>query len=562
MIQHLRRAVLRRELASLTDGQLLGHYIEQRDDAAFEALVRRHGPMVLGVCRRILGNPHDADDAFQAAFLVLVRKASSVVPRDMIANWLHGVARQTAVKARAMSARRHRREQSFAQLSDAAVPRDEPDRDWQALLDEELSRLPEKYRAPIVLCDLEGKTQKDAARQLGWPVGTVSGRLSRARAILAVRLRRRGVTLSTTALAAALTPDNASASVSLTLAESIVKAAGQFAAGQSSLQSVASAVAEGVLKSMLLTKLKSLAVGFLTVAFVLAVGSAVGHRLMADDKTATDAKADNLRDTLLVLDQQFWQAAAKHDVETLGRLLANDYFGLGTDDTRYTKRTLLESYRQFRSTDLKVTTEREVVRIDDRTAILTYEATFKVFRKSGQLAGGGPSHRRLLFCWVQRDGGWFVKFSKDTEVDRGPLRVGINEANFDLFQTFPQFNLTNATIQFGELANPNLQYLNQPFTSSILRPHNGSLNSALPTLLMQPTAPFVSTFTYPGLNTLTYDALTVPQPSGVDPALGQPINKVLSAHGGEEALRGLKAFTLKVAPTPKNAGLLKGCKDG
>jgi RNA polymerase sigma-70 factor (ECF subfamily) len=181
MIQHLRRAMLRRELASLTDGQLLGHYIEQRDEAAFEALVRRHGPMVLGVCRRILGNVHDAEDAFQAAFLVLVRKAGSVVPREMIANWLHGVARQTAVKARAVSARRYRREQAFAELPDAAASQDEPEADWQGLLDEELSRLPEKYRAPIVLCDLEGKTRKDAARQLGWPEGTVSGRLSRAR---------------------------------------------------------------------------------------------------------------------------------------------------------------------------------------------------------------------------------------------------------------------------------------------------------------------------------------------------------------------------------------------
>src|SRR6516162_7387258 len=119
------------------------------------------------------------------------------------------------------------------------------------------------------------------------------------------------------------------------------------------------------------TKLKSLAVGFITVACVLALGSAVGHRLMADDKASAEVKAGNLRDTLLVLDQQFWEAASKHDVETLGRLFASDYLGLGTDGTRFTKPALLEQHRQFRLNALNVTTEREVVRIDEHTAILT-----------------------------------------------------------------------------------------------------------------------------------------------------------------------------------------------
>jgi RNA polymerase sigma factor (sigma-70 family) len=546
MIEHLRRAVLRRELATLTDGQLLGHYIEQRNDAAFEALVRRHGPMVLGVCRRILGNVHDADDAFQAAFLVLVRKAGSVVPREMVANWLHGVARQTAVKARAMIARRHSREQPFAQLPDVAASQDEPECDWQVLLDEELSLLPEKYRAPIVLCDLEGKTRKDAARQLGWPEGTVSGRLSRARSLLAVRLRRRGVTLSATALAAALTPDNSSASVSLTLAEATIKAAGQFAAGQASSQSVASAVAEGVIKSMIIAKLKSLAVGFVTVAFAIALGSAVGHRLMADDKTSTEAKAGNLRDTILVLDQQFWEAASKHDVQSLGRLFASDYSGLGTDDTRYTKPTLLESYRQFRYSDLKVTTEREVVRIDEHSAILTYEATFKVFRKNGQQAGGVGTHRRMLFCWVQRDGGWFVKFSKDTEVDRRPRQVGAIDGLI-----YPQLAIRDVPVEWLQ---PNLfTGLALPYNQIDFDPLTTYVTPKLQNLLAQPYSPFTSIpANVQWMN--TYDTILVPsaassQAAQPDQTLRQLIDKVLKAHGSEEVLRRLTAFTLKVKET-------------
>jgi RNA polymerase sigma factor (sigma-70 family) len=549
MIQHLRRAVLRRELAALSDGQLLGHYVEHRDEAAFEALVRRHGSMVLGVCRRILGNVHDADDAFQAAFLVLVRKAGSVVPREMIANWLHGVARQTAVKARAMSARRRRREQQLMASPDVAVSPREPEGDWQELLDEELSRLPEKYRAPIVLCDLEGKTRKDAARQLGWPEGTVSGRLSRARALLARRLRRRGVALSAAALAAALTPAAASASVSLTLADATTKAASLFAAGQASLQSVASAVAEGVLKTMLLTKLKNLVIGSVTVALVLALGSAVGHRLMADDRTSVEAKAGNLRDTILVLDQQFWEAAAKHDVETLGRLFASDYLGLGNDGIRWTKPALLDQHRQFRLAERKFTTAREVVRINEHTAILTYEATFKVFNKAGKQTDA--AHQRLTSCWVQRDGGWFVKFSQATKVDRGSLQAMVNEANFDVFQTYPQFLTTNVPFQ---LVNPNLQYLNQPVTSSFLRPHDGFVSPIEQSLILQPNSPFVSTFTQADLSPFIYNAVTFPSNASVqqtptDKALQQLIEKALKAHGGENALRRLTAFTLNVKET-------------
>src|SRR5437016_3858172 len=196
VIQHLRKAVLVRDGAGLTDGQLLTLFIERRDEAAFEALVRRHGPMVLGVCRRLLRNHQDAEDAFQATFLVLVRKAASVLPRGLVANWLYGVARQTALKARATVATREGRERQVATMPEPAGREQDLWCELQPLLDEELGRLPDKYRAVLVLCDLEGKTRKEAARQLRVPEGTVAGRLARARAMLAMRLARRGLVVS------------------------------------------------------------------------------------------------------------------------------------------------------------------------------------------------------------------------------------------------------------------------------------------------------------------------------------------------------------------------------
>src|SRR5262245_37708928 len=192
MATHRLRKALGHLQSALTppegDGPLLARFVACRDEAAFAALVRRHGPLVLGVCRRVLRHAQDAEDAFQATFLVLVRKAASIVPRERGANWIYGVAHQTALKARATAARRKGRERQVTGMPEPAVAEQDHWRDLQPLLDEELSRLPDKYRSVIVLCDLEGKSRKETARQLGCPEGTVAGRLARARAMLAKRL--------------------------------------------------------------------------------------------------------------------------------------------------------------------------------------------------------------------------------------------------------------------------------------------------------------------------------------------------------------------------------------
>src|SRR5262249_53113407 len=153
-------------------------------------LVKKHAPMVWGVCRRLLGSHHDAEDAFQATFLVLARKVSSISPREKVANWLYGVACKTARKAKASRARKLSREKQFIPMPDIEKTRDDSWQELMPVLDLELSRLPKKYRVALILCELEGKSRKQAARELGLPEGTVAGHLTRGRSLLANRLRK------------------------------------------------------------------------------------------------------------------------------------------------------------------------------------------------------------------------------------------------------------------------------------------------------------------------------------------------------------------------------------
>jgi RNA polymerase sigma factor (sigma-70 family) len=255
-----------------TDGQLLDDFITRRDGAGFEALVRRHGPMVLGVCRRVLHQEQDAEDAFQATFLVLARKAASVGRPERLGNWLYGVAYRTALDARAAAARRRARERQVSPMPEPETTGDaDVWRDLRPLLDRELSRLPEKYRVAVVLCDLQGGTRRDVAEQLGVPEGTLSGRLTTAHRLLAKRLARHGLALSGGALAAGLSGDSASAGVPAPLLAVTAQAATAQVAGVVSAQ--VAALAEGVLKTMLLKKLKVVTAGLL--AFGALVGAAV-----------------------------------------------------------------------------------------------------------------------------------------------------------------------------------------------------------------------------------------------------------------------------------------------
>jgi RNA polymerase sigma factor (sigma-70 family) len=253
-LEDVRQILLAEQEPGPSDGELLTRFLERRDEAAFAALVRRHAPMVWGVCRRTLRHTADVEDAFQATFLVLVRKADSVRPRERVGNWLYGVARQTALKARATAARRGARERQVARMPEPAPKRDPRD-DLLAVLDEELGRLPDKYRAVLVLCDLEGQARPVAARQLGLPEGTVASRLARARSMLARRLVRRGLAVTAGSLATLLAEEAVAAPAAAVAAA--IRAGCPLAAGAAgaAVSAQVLALTEGVVKAMLLTRL-------------------------------------------------------------------------------------------------------------------------------------------------------------------------------------------------------------------------------------------------------------------------------------------------------------------
>jgi RNA polymerase sigma factor (sigma-70 family) len=272
-------------IGGLSDCQLIERFLSgTRDEAetAFAALVDRHGAMVMGVCRRLLSDSNDADDAFQATFLVLVRRACSIARRDLLANWLYRVAYRTARVARARTAKRRAKE---LQVIDVLRTRSSQDEagcgDLLVHLDEELSRLPEKFQVPVVLCELEGRSRKEVALRLGIAEGTLSSRLARARKLLRDRLAKRGLALGAGVFAAGLPRNVSAAAVRPALAKATVRAALRYATGGVVPWSVSS-LTEGVLKTMFLTKLKVGAVVLLASCTMASLTTLATERTQAD----------------------------------------------------------------------------------------------------------------------------------------------------------------------------------------------------------------------------------------------------------------------------------------
>lgn len=268
----------------MTDAQLVecvgrrGPEANAREaESAFEALVARHGPLVLGVCRRLLDDPEDVEDAFQATFLVLARRAREVRVEGSLGRWLHGVSTRVAARARAAAARRRSRESAVGLEELAAARTDEVEaRELRRVIDEELARLPERYRAPILLCHVVGLSHAEAAARLRWPVGTLSGRLSRGRALLRSRLARRGIGSGAVLGAWFASARAAEAAVPTALVESTTRAASGVASGTglASVSASALALANGVMRMMMYSKIKAGAAALLALG-VLATGAHV-----------------------------------------------------------------------------------------------------------------------------------------------------------------------------------------------------------------------------------------------------------------------------------------------
>ncbi len=280
---------------AFSDEELLEQFVAGSDEAAeagFSALVKRHGPMVLGVCRRVLGDRHTAEDAFQATFLVLARKALALSRREQLASWLHGVAWRVAVDARARAARRHANEKRLGAMSPAENSDEIHQTELRSILDEELAGLPERHRTALVLCELEGLSRREAAGRLGVSEGTLSSRLARAKIRLRERLTRRGMTLSAAGLALALGRDAQAVTVRSPLLDSTIRVATLVGTG-SPLAGVASTsvtiLTEGVLKAMLISKLKFAFLGLVTL--VLAT---TGAGVIAQDRPSDNDRLKNL----------------------------------------------------------------------------------------------------------------------------------------------------------------------------------------------------------------------------------------------------------------------------
>jgi RNA polymerase sigma factor (sigma-70 family) len=261
VLKHLRRLAATHPVRDLSDGQLLQRFAGLRDQGAFAVIVQRHGSMVFRVCRNVLQHQHDAEDAAQATFLVLARRANSIQNRQALAGWLHGVAYRIAMRAKRDAMRRRSRESNAMARPQNTAESELAWRELQELLDAEMQRLPEKYRTPFVLCCLESNSKPEAARLLGWKEGTVSSRLAQARKLLQQRLARRGVTLSTVlgGLALARASDGATPSP----LDSILQAAASPTAS-GLVTARAAALAKGLLTIMWLKK--SLLIGVLVLS--------------------------------------------------------------------------------------------------------------------------------------------------------------------------------------------------------------------------------------------------------------------------------------------------------
>jgi RNA polymerase sigma factor (sigma-70 family) len=402
-IRHLCRRC-RAEASGLTDADLLERFATQRDEAAFEVLVWRHGGLVLGVCQRLLRYAGDVEDVFQATFLTLVRKARSIRRREALGSWLYRVAYRMAVRLRLQRAKREQRQTSDVDTLAAAEVDDPSRRELGAALDDEVSQLPERYRAPVVLCYLQGLTTSEAARVLGCPQGTVLSRLAWARQRLRNRLVRRG--LAPAALGTLPLVETATASPAPALVAAVVRAALPFAAGRASVLSPeVAALTQGALQAMLLSKIKMTVALVLVASLVGVAGTGAGWRLFGRAAANTPAAAGENQEqpskreaasererqrNLRVTQVRDQLAKAEAEAEDVERRL--------TDQLIEARLRLIELEFQLRRLEHEQTRQRDAeakVIMELRLEVMRTEDQMKEWKARGPQPEAEPGYQRL-----------------------------------------------------------------------------------------------------------------------------------------------------------------------
>jgi RNA polymerase sigma factor (sigma-70 family) len=392
-------------VAGMSDGQLLGRVASGRAEEAgiaFEALVSRHGPAVLATCRRRLDDPNNAEDAFQATFLVLLRRAGSIRVGDSVGPWLLGVARRVAARARVQEARR--RSQLVSLVEHAAGPDRDPGLvELRTVLDEELQRLPARHRDAAMLCLRDGLTYEEAAGRLGCPVGTVKSRLARARERLRRRLERRGLAPSS-ALAAG---PGAIPKVPTRLVDAAIAMMPRQAAG--TVPATAARLADEVLKEMIMSKLKAVAVVALAIGLPAVAAMArqdsphkVMYRVLTDaaGRPATTPEEKEEKEAvleILKLEREWRDAIVRDDVEALDRFMADDYIAVDTGGTVRDKAAILAAHRDG---DVPAESDEAIetkVRIYGDTAVVNGLSRWKA---------GNSEDIRITSVYVKRQGVW------------------------------------------------------------------------------------------------------------------------------------------------------------
>jgi RNA polymerase sigma factor (sigma-70 family) len=394
-------------IGDVADEQLLERFVTAHGEGgerAFEALVERHGPMVLRVCRTILRDNHDAEDAFQATFMALARQAASIRTRASVASWLHGVARRVASYARSAASRRRECEWKAADLAGRFVAEPRWD-DLAQVVHEEIDQLPEQYRAPIVLCHIEGLTEGQIAQRLGRPVGTIRSQLARGRQRLRCRLIRRGLAPASVVLVMARAGSSANAVVASALVTSTIQSAMQFAKARATtagmVSASAAALAEGFLGSMLMARIKNLAMAALVAIAIATVGAFALEQEGDKPRPTSDDKQE-----LLELTNAWGKAVVESDVGTMDRLLAYELIGTDPTGCIWDKSKYLDHVKgnAFHTDSFELRDTK--IQVYGDAAVVTGEEWGNVSKGSPYVVERGYVAERKTRTWIRRHGTW------------------------------------------------------------------------------------------------------------------------------------------------------------